>query len=403
MAATGTTVRANGPLFIYLSAASLFAAMMARNFLLPLRVHELGGSRLDVGLLSTTLTLTAAVLSLPAGYLSDRLGKRALVVGSALTGGLSQLGLALAPDVGPMYAWQVIAGVSNGASQAGFYAALAEVVPRWRLGRAYGWLTLGMQIGFLTGPALAGLTLNVLDLRTTLLLSSALYVVPLVLGAIGVPTGRHPHPRFEIVGQLGELMRRPGLAPILLGLFAATLVWGTQQAYLPLFAIEQLRLPETVIGYMVALLALSNGLARLPVGRLIDRFGPRLSLIAAGVLAYSVALAVLPHLGGFWAPTLILMAAVPLMAVAFIATTVGMNDVASDSSRGIAMGLYSAVLFLGIGLGPAVFGAVAARSGYATGFSACAVTGLALVALMLLVARRPRQRLAPARTGSSAQ
>lgn len=387
---------APSPLPIYLSAATMFAAMMARIFLLPLRVHELGGSRAQVGLLATSFTITAAVLSLPAGYLSDRIGRRSLIVFSVVVGGASQLGLALSSSVEPMFFWQVLGGLGGGASQAALYAALPDVVPKWRLGRAYGWLTLCMQLGFLAGPAVSGLALNLFSLGQTLTASAALYAVPLVLSLVGVPDGRRSNGHLPMFGQVGGMVRRRGFAVPVLGLFAATLVWGTQQAYLPLFATEQLRLPETVIGYMIALLALANAVSRVPAGRLIDRAGARTGLIALGLAGYAVAFAVLPHLYGFWAPTALLMVAVPLMAMIFIATTIAINDLATDENRGVAMGVYSAVLYIGLGVGPAVFGSLADRSGYTIGFTACAATGLVLAGAVAILGRRQAPRLGDA-------
>src|SRR5262245_25198621 len=91
---------------IYIAAGGIFAALAARNFALPLRVSELGGDKIQVGLLFSVATVTAAGLSLPAGFLADRFGKRKLLLFSIGTGGASQLGLGLATSVAPMYIWQ---------------------------------------------------------------------------------------------------------------------------------------------------------------------------------------------------------------------------------------------------------------------------------------------------------
>lgn len=64
---------------VYLAAGSIFAALAARGLLLPLRAHELGGDKVQVGLLFTVFTVTAAGLSLAAGFLADRFGRRSLI------------------------------------------------------------------------------------------------------------------------------------------------------------------------------------------------------------------------------------------------------------------------------------------------------------------------------------
>src|SRR2546430_10807055 len=110
-------MRAARPWPIYLAAAVMFAGLQARTLLVPLRVHELGGSRVEIGLLYTTFTIAAAGLALPAGGLADRLGGRELVVGSPLPGGLSQLGLGLSATGPPQFAWQGLSSLATGRAQ----------------------------------------------------------------------------------------------------------------------------------------------------------------------------------------------------------------------------------------------------------------------------------------------
>jgi len=90
-------------------------------------------------------------------------------------------------------------------------------------------------------------------------------------------------------------------------------------------------------------------------------------LVAAGLL-------VLPHLSGFWVPTLLLVVTVPMIATAFIAIGIVFVQMATADSRGTAMGVYSTVLFLGLGAGPAMFAPLMDRS-FVVGFTACALVG----------------------------
>ena len=92
-------MRAGRTLPIYLSAGAFFAAIAARGFLVPLRAHELGADRFQVGLLFSVATLAGAALSLPAGLLADRFGRRSMVLFSAITGGASQVLIATSTSV----------------------------------------------------------------------------------------------------------------------------------------------------------------------------------------------------------------------------------------------------------------------------------------------------------------
>jgi MFS family permease len=379
------------------AAGSIFAALAARAFITPLRIHELGGDKIQVGLLFSVFTITAAGLSLPAGFLADRFGRRSLILFSILTGGIAQLGMAAASSVAPWYIWQLLAGLGGGASQAALFAALADAAPGRRLGRAMGWLTLSMQVGFLVGPALTGLSLQWLSLQAALAASTALFAVALVATIFGIGSSKPALPKeWDLAGPLRQIAGQRAFLPACVGLLSGTLLWGTLQTFLPLYGKEQLGLPATQIGYMIALQAVANGLSRIPVGRLVDRMRQRGPLVVASLAGFAVCLAVLPHLGGFWPTTALLVLSVPLLATVYVALGVVFSNLATDETRGVSMGIYGTVLFLGLGVGPAIFGTVMERSGYVVGFTACAATGLLLAGLVALLRREPAGRQAPA-------
>src|SRR5262245_57770380 len=165
---------------IYLAAGCVFAAYAVRSFALPLRVVDLGGDKVVIGLLFTVSTVAAAGLSLPAGFLGDRFGKRTLLILSIAVGGLSQLGLGLSGSVAPLFVWQALAGIGLAAAQAALMSALVDVVPAARVGRAMGWITLAIQFGLLVGPALAGTSLHWIGLGTALAVSATLFGLALL-------------------------------------------------------------------------------------------------------------------------------------------------------------------------------------------------------------------------------
>lgn len=377
---------------IYIAAGCIFAALAARNFALPLRVSELGGDKIQVGLLFSVATVTAAGLSLPAGFLADRFGKRKLLLFSIAAGGASQLGLGLATSVAPMYFWQALVGVGAAASQAALMAALVDVVPASRLGRALGWLTLGFQVGFLVGPAAAGLALEWVDLQTVITVSTALFGLALVMTLASIPASPGVETGWNIMAPLRQITRQRAFVAASAAMLGATLLWGTQQAYLPLFAKEQLHLPAAQIGYLIAIQAVANGLARIPGGRLVDRMTRRGPIIILGMVVYAGSVALLPHLSGFWPATVLLAGSVPLLATTYLAISVVFSNLSTAETRGVAMGLYGVMLYLGLGLGPAAFGTVMEHAGYVTGFTACAVTGLAMAGVVAAVRRAPRPR-----------
>jgi MFS family permease len=378
-------------LAIYVAAGASFAALSARGLTVPLYAHELGANRFQVGALFSVATLAAALLSMPAGVLIDRFGTRTLLVLSIVISAGSQLAMAAATTVAPLYVWQIVGGLGAGAQQAALFTAITALVPSSRLGRSMGWLTFSMQAGFFIGPSIAGLALQWIDLRTDIAVTTVMLVLT-VPGAMVASSTPQSDGRLALMEPLRALVRQRSFAPVVIGLVAATLAWGTVGAFLPIFAKENLGLPASQIGLMLAIQAVANGLARLPGGRLVDRAKHRWPIVFVGVMVWSVATIVLGHLNGFWAPVVLLVIATPFVATAYVAMGVVFGDLSAASTRGITMGAYGTVLFLGLATGPLVFGPIVQSNGYAAGFTACAAVAMVLALVMAAFHAEPLRR-----------
>jgi MFS family permease len=382
-----TALLRNRALAVYVIAGTSFASGLSGNLLVPLRAHELGASRLTIGLLSTVSLVIAAVVSLPSGYLTDRLGRREMVGLSILFGLVSRVIAAATPSVGPLFAASLIGGLGLGATQTALFAALIDNVRGHKVGRAMGWLTFSMQAGFLVGPALAGVMLSITSTQADLWFTNVFWALALPPVLLLQGGSRQSNWRLSAAR---ELLGRPGFQAALLGTMAVAMVWGTLQSYLPIFGKEALALPGSFIGYLLAIQAGANGLSRLAVGRLTDRFTHQWPLVTTGAAFTGLAMVVLPHLTGFGAPAALLALSVPFTALAFIALSVSFANLSDDASRGLVMGFYSAALFAGLGLGPAVYGP-AIQASYIAGFTICGFVGVIMAVLVPLVRWAPRR------------
>ena len=378
--------------FLYVAAGAVFATIAARGVTVPLYAHELGASRFAVGALFSVATVAAALLSLPSGVLVDRFGARTLLAVSLAATAISQVATAFTASVPPLFLWQIVGGLAAGAQQSALFSAVTESVSKGRLGRALGWLTLSMQIGFTLGPALAGLGLRWIDLRTDIAVTTALllFTIP---GAIAVSqTRQHTGRGFAVIGPLKALARQAAFVPVTIGLIAMTLVWGTFGAFVPIFAKESLGLPSSQIGYLLGLQAIFNAGSRPIAGRLVDNARRRWPIVLVGVVVWSVAVIVLGHLSGFLVPAIVIAIGTPFIASAFVAAGVVFGDLSSASTRGVTMGIYGTVLFLGLSAGPLVFGPIVQGYGYAAGFTACAIVAVLLVVVMAALQAEPLRR-----------
>jgi len=368
---------------LYLAALAVFAAIGARGLTVPLYAHDLGASRFEVGALFSVTTLVAAFLALPAGVLVDRFGVRTLLGLSLILAAGSQVATAFTTTIPPLFLWGIVGGLGAGIQQSAIFAAVAESVPRARLGRAMGWLTFSMQSGFFLGPALAGLALTWIDVRTDIAVTTALLLLALPGSLLASNTTQRSGTGLALREPLRALFRQPAAIPVTIALLGMTLTWGTFNAFVPIFGREQLGLPSSQVGYLLALQAVVNAVSRIPAGRLVDRARRRWPIVLVGAIGWCVACVIVGHLTGFFVPAVVLLIGTPFVAVSFVAIGVVFADLSSGSTRGVTMGIYGTTLFGGLAAGPLLFGPIVQSYGYAAGFTACAVVAMALILVLV--------------------
>jgi len=232
---------------------------------------------------------------------------------------------------------------------------------------------------------------------TTALLLAA---VPGVL--VASSTTQQSGAGLSLRAPLRALFQQPAFGAVAIALVGLTLTWGTFNAFVPIFGKEQLGLPSSQVGYLLALQAIVNAVSRIPAGRIVDRARRRWPIVFVGAIGWCVACAVLGHLSGFVVPAILLAIGTPFIALSFVAIGVVFADLSNSSTRGVTMGMYGTLLFGGLSLGPLLFGPVVQSYGYAAGFTTSAVVAMALIVVMAAMQiESVRRRIAPAPRGDS--
>ena len=345
-------------LALYVAAGAVFATIGARGLTVPLYAHDLGASRFEVGALFSVTTIVAAVLALPAGVLVDRFGVRNLLAASLVLAAGSQLAMAATPSVLPLFLWSIVGGLAAGIQQSAIFSAVTESVSRARIGRAMGWLTFSMQSGFFLGPFVGGLALTWIDVREDIAVTTVLLLAAIPGVLVASSTTQRSGSGLSLRAPLRALFQQPAFAAVAISLVALTLTWGTFNAFVPIFGKEQLGLPSSQVGYLLALQAIVNAVSRIPAGRIVDRARRRWPIVFVGAVGWCIACTVLGHLSGFVVPAILLAIGTPFIALSFVAIGVVFADLSNSSTRGVTMGMYGTLLFGGLSLGPLLFGPV---------------------------------------------
>ncbi|MCB9718772.1 MAG: TCR/Tet family MFS transporter [Myxococcales bacterium] len=160
------------------------------------------------------------------GALSDRFGRRVVLLVSLLGASLDYCLLALAPTLEWFFLGRIVAGVT-GASFSAAMAYIADVTPPEERAKKFGLAGAALGAGFVLGPALGGLLAGV-HLRAPFIVAAGLSALNLAYGFFVLPESLAPEHRREFdirrANPLGSL-RRLAESPVLVG-FAATLLFA---------------------------------------------------------------------------------------------------------------------------------------------------------------------------------
>jgi len=163
--------------------------------LLPFYAERFGATPADVGLLVSAFALCQLVAGPFLGKLSDRIGRKPVLVASQLGTLAGFLLLARAETLAMVFAARCLDGITAGNLTVA-QAAIADVTPPERRARAYAVIGVSFGIGFLLGPAAAGV-LAARDVRLPICCAAGLSALSIVLTLLLLPSPADVPPRPE--------------------------------------------------------------------------------------------------------------------------------------------------------------------------------------------------------------
>jgi MFS family permease len=159
----------------------LFTLGNSSDAFLVLRAHDLGFSTLGVVMLLLLFNLTYALSSSPLGTLSDRWGRKRVIVGGWVIYTLVYLGLGLASTGYELWALLALYGLYYGATEGVSRALVADMVPSERRGEAYGFYHTAVGITVLPASVIAGILWDTVNPSTPFFFSAALSAISIIL------------------------------------------------------------------------------------------------------------------------------------------------------------------------------------------------------------------------------
>jgi len=348
-----------------------------------------------LGLFGTVFAGIQFVFSPVLGSLSDRFGRRPVVLLSNFGLGLDYIVMALAPALGWLFVGRVVSGLTASSVPTAM-AYMTDVTPHEKRAAAFGMLGAAFGMGFVLGPALGGV-LGSISPRLPFWVAGGLSLLNGMYGLFVLPESlrqEHRSPfswkRANPVGSVWLLGRNK----VLLGM-AAVLVLGylAQQSLMNVYVIYcdyRYHWTDRTVGISLGVVGLFSGMyGALLVKRVVAWIGERKAM-AAGLFCGAVGWVMM----GASSRGLLVWGAIPvlnLMAIVWPSAQSIMSREVGVSEQGQLQGAVNSLRGIAGMLGPGLFTLIFAKTlGFAPGMAFFTAAGILLVSLGVSELVRPQ-------------
>ena len=334
--------------------------------ILPLYAREFGVNTAMVGLTLSVFGFARLVLNVPFGMLSDRHGRRLLLVGGPLVTAVGMLGSGLAGGIWVLLAWRTVAGAGSAAYMTGAQLYLIDISTPANRARFIGTNQGALLAGVSIGPGIGGLVAQWFGFR------APFYVVgvsALVAGAYA--WWRLPETNHEVVSGSRTSPQQPrtraafrfalsadfvAVAAVTMAIF--TIRVGGRGTMAPLLGTERFGMSPGALGGIFTATAVTGLFLIAPAAFLTDRLGRKATIVPGGLIAGAGLVLMAAAPSTFWFAAGIVLAAIGT-GISGPAPAAYAGDIAPAELRGLAMGMYRSAGDVGFVLGPPILGAIA--------------------------------------------
>ncbi|RYY60217.1 MAG: MFS transporter [Chitinophagaceae bacterium] len=239
------------------------------------------------------------------GNLSDKYGRRPILLISLLGFGIDYLFLALAPTYGWLFVGRIIAGIT-GASFTTASAYIADVSTPENRAKNFGMIGAAFGLGFVIGPALGGLLAG-LGIRAPFYAAACLCLLNCIYGYFMLPESlpvenRRPFSwkRANPFGSLKFLQSHPTIAGLAVAFFLIYLGAQAVQGNWSFFVMYRFGWSEALVGISLAVVGLLVGLVQAGLTRVVNpKLGNEKS-IYLGLILYTIGLTLFAFASTTW-------------------------------------------------------------------------------------------------------
>ncbi len=331
-----------------------------------------------IGFLVTSFSLLQLVAVPVWGAISDRFGRRPVLIVGLVGSAASYVLFAVAGSYGALLVSRIVAG-AMGATIGVAQAYIADVTPPEHRAHAMGILGAAFAMGFILGPALGGI-LSTHSYSSAGVVAAALCAA----NALAAMAWLREPPRRDAAHPSGRVPLASLAAPLAAS-FLLTASFAVIHVTLPLFGRDVWHDTTRQMGMLFAYMGIISAVVQ---GGLVGRLAPKVGekrVAAAGGLVLAIGLALVPEATGRMGLYAALGALSAGSALATPSVYAVVSRRASAAQQGAALGITQTASTLGRIVGPTIAGFLIGTSGLSAPFWAGALLGLlGMVAALLL-------------------
>lgn len=330
--------------------------------IMPLYLQKFGGEGAVFGFLIACIALAQFIFSPLAGTLSDKHGRKNLIVLGLIINGLSMIAFGLATHLYQLFIFRFLTGVGSAFIIPPIMAYVADISTGKERGKAMGRIGAAISLGFMVGPGIGGLLSNI-NLQFPFFIAGSAAIIAAILSMLILPATKPVIDKTKKALGSGNIIKdmrtsfKASYFVLLLVVFIFTFGIANFQSSLSLFLTYKFDFTPTDIAII---LTVGGFMGVIIQGLLLDKIFKRFGEMR--VILYSLVIASVFTLGmifvsGFF--LILVVATVFQTATTLIRPAVNtLISLNAGREQGFASGMNNAYMSLGNMIGPAIAGSL---------------------------------------------
>jgi MFS family permease len=345
---------------LMLTSITLSMGVNAVTPLQPLFIVDVGASNLELGLIMSISSLIGLISRIPLGILSDRVGRRIMMLLASLVQFASLLSFAFVTDVAQFYPLMALQALIWGFFGPSAIALASDMASADRIGRVMGLYYTSVGFGMFIGPLVSSVLAEYLVYRQ-------MFLVLTVLPMTGLLSTLRQRPLFRgfrvfdesdappVATSLRRVLSSRNVIGLCLSRVTFSLAAAIVGTLLAVWAKTELLFTASMISILFSARGAANFLVRTPTGSIVDRFGKRGPTIFAFALTALVFL-LFSQTTHYLALILIMVLYGVAWGIRVVADTAILMTSVESRDKDIALALLMAMFALGNSVGALLAG-----------------------------------------------